>query len=145
MVEVKAEELAASAQRARGQVGQEGGLERVEPDLGVVIERQHVGLDRARQRVDAGDRLRVDLVPQVGARHLAPGDDRVGERLQGGVGRADVRPGRRRGQEVARHGRRRRHQRRHAERTRPLEEPATRELREESLVLRAPCHPARER
>ena len=58
-------------QRARLELGQERRLERVEADQRVVVEQQRVGLDRARLGVHAGDRLRVDLVAEVGASRLA--------------------------------------------------------------------------
>ena len=47
--------------------------------------RQRVGLDSTGQRVDPGDRERVDRLPGRRHRHTTPGDHRVEERLQVGV------------------------------------------------------------
>ena len=54
-------------QRTCLQLRQEGRREGVEADLGVVIERERVGLDGAGQRVDAGDRQGVNGVTERGA------------------------------------------------------------------------------
>jgi hypothetical protein len=91
----------------------------------VVVEGERVGLDRAGAVVDAGDRPRVDLVPEVGALGMAARDDRVGEGLEGGVGRHRQRqrlPGRRiRRDQVARG---RRHERPEPEQPRAAQEAA---------------------
>ena len=100
-----------SQQRARLDVREEGGGHEVEPDQWVVVEQQRVGLHGARLRVRAGDRLRMDLVAEVGAGGLAPGDQRVGEGLKRAVGERRGGGGRRGGREDAlRNGQRGEHE-----------------------------------
>ena len=67
---------------------QERQQQHVKADQRRVRERERVGIDRARLRIHARDRERVDLVAQVGARGLAARQDRVAEGLERRVGQA---------------------------------------------------------
>src|SRR5207247_10998799 len=86
LVERQVDEVTAAKKRSGGELGEEGRLDCVETDPRVVVEQERVRLYRARLRVDAGDRFRVDLVAQVRPVRLPPADHRVGERLQRRVG-----------------------------------------------------------
>ena len=121
--ERQVDELAEAQQRASLEVGEEGRGHEVEADQRVVVEQQRVGLDGARLRVRAGDRLRVDLVAEVRAGGLAPGDQRVGEGLKRAVGERRGGGGRRGGREDAlRNGQRGEHEPADPERGRPLQD-----------------------
>ena len=89
-VEAEAQEVAAVQQRPGLELPQERRCECVEADLRVVKQRERVRLNRAGRPVDAGDRERVDAVAEVGPRRLTPGEDRVGEGLQGRVGQRHI-------------------------------------------------------
>ena len=103
-------------------------------------EAQGVGLDRAGLGVDAGDRARVDRVAEVGAGRLAPGDDRVGERLEGGV-RVDR--GRHAEQRVRSRDRQRpSHEHADADGRRPPDELPARQLRDHAAAVLPASHAA---
>ena len=110
------------------EVGEERRLERVEAGQRVVVEAQHVGLDRPRLGVDAGDRVRMDLVAEVGLVRLAAGDDRVGERLHRGLVRRHRGQRRIGGEDPLRDRHRRRDQRRGPEEAGVAQEVSTRQL-----------------
>ena len=94
------------------------------------------------QRVDAGDRERVDRVAEVGRGGLAPREDRVGERLQRAVHEVHVGHGRRRVQQPLGVGNGRGHGRAQPEHTGAAQEAAPREVIDERRVPGArPCHP----
>ena len=88
-----------------------------------MVEQQRIGLHRARLAVRARDRLRVDLVAEVGAVGLAPRDQRVGERLERGV--REIRLSERRldrGQEALGRRQRREHEAAEPQRSRALQD-----------------------
>ena len=108
--------------------GEEDRLERVEARQRVVVQTHHVRLDGARLVVHAGDRVRMDLVAEVGLLRLAPGDDRVGERLQRRVVVRDGGVGGVRGEQPLGDRHRRRDQRRGTEHACVAQEVPAREL-----------------
>ena len=140
------DEEVAALRRASAPRGRRGsGLERVEADLRVVVEGERVGLDRAGQRIDAGDRLRVDRVAEVGPGRLAAGDHRVGEGLQRAVGQVGLGEGRLRRHESARDRSGVRHEGGEPQNAAARKQPAPRQIGHERVVLRVDASHSNER
>ena len=112
----------------------------------MVEQREGIGFDRARQRIDPGDRERVHLVAEVGRGHPAPRQDGVGERLQHRVEQVDVGERGRRVEQALCVGRRGGHEGAQAEHARAAQEAAPRDVLDERPVPGArPCRPCHRR
>ena len=94
---------------------------KVEPDPLVVEHEQGVRLHRPRLGVRAGDRLRVDLVSEIGPRDLAARNQRVGDGLERRVGERRVGERGLGRQEALGHRQRRQHEAAQAEGGRALQ------------------------